>query len=199
MWSGPIYFFKYFLIFLHQGSAAARGIPIAACGSGSPTGDRMPAPCSGSAVFTTGPGKPLTFETTYVLEECSGALLHEGRLRGLPPIPPLAPEKRHFPALLVPEGPPDCVQLAPSWARPLGPKLRDTGRSHNPTTWAAVPGRWRAGPPRAARTGSPVDPDGCGRDHDLASRFGSAGVPVTSTCLVLPGSRGPGKRMPVHA
>ncbi|CAI9173427.1 unnamed protein product [Rangifer tarandus platyrhynchus] len=32
-------------------------------------------------------------------------------------------------------------------------------------------------PPRAARTGSPVDPDGRGRNQDLASRFGSAGAP----------------------
>lgn len=48
------------------------------------------------------------------------------------------------------------------------------------------------GPPRAARTGSPVNPDGRGRDQDLASRFGSARVHVTSTYLVLLGSRGPG-------
>lgn len=83
----------------------------------------------------------------YVLEKCFGApaLLRVG-FTGSQPIPPLAPEKRHFPALLAPVGPPDHVQLAPSWALPLSPKLRDTGCSHNPTTWAAVPGRWMAGP-----------------------------------------------------
>lgn len=46
--------------------------------------------------------------------------------------------------------------------------------------------------PSAARTGR--NPDGRGRDQGLATRFCSAGVLVTATCLAGPGSRGQGTR-----
>ena len=90
----PHLFFNIHLFSACGGSAAARGIPIAACGPSCLTTDRTPGPCSGSAVLTTGPGKSLTFEIIYVLEKCFGApaLLRVG-FAGFQPIPPLASEK----------------------------------------------------------------------------------------------------------
>lgn len=76
----------------------------------------------------------------------------------------------------------------------LSPHAVDTGRSYNHTTWAVVARLLEARAPRAARTGSLVDPDRRGCDQGLATRFCSAGVFVTATCLVPPGSRGPGTR-----